>query len=88
MYNPRQARLQSGVNGGRFASYGAPHTSKASTRHGKGTKRAKAAKSGKQTARRQRASKQLTVSGRSRIRARTAAKAAGRGRGRLRGRHR
>jgi hypothetical protein len=89
VYSSRQARIQSGVNGGRFASYGDPHTSKASTkpsRSGK-AKATKKARSGKQTKRRQRSAKQLTVSQKARVMSRHT-RAASRGKGRLRGRHR
>lgn len=87
MYNPRQARIQTGVNGGRFASYGDPHTSKASTKPGKSHKKAAHAPSGKTRKPMKRAQKQLTVSGRSKLKARTAKKAA-HGKGRARGRWR
>jgi hypothetical protein len=89
VYSPRQARIQSGVNGGRFASYGDPHTRKASTHPSKSgkAKAAKKARSGKQAKRRQRRDTQLTVSQRARTKARTAQRAS-RGKGRLRGRWR
>jgi hypothetical protein len=80
MYSPRQPRIQSGVNGGRFASYGDPHTSKSATRRGK----AKRKTSGQ---RRLRRDKQLTISQKAHTRARHALKAS-RGKGRLRGKYR
>ena len=86
MYNPRQPRIQSGVNGGRFASYGDPHTSKSASRQGKQTKRKKA-KSGKQTKHRQHRDKQLTISQKARKKA-SHARSASRGKGRLRGKYR
>lgn len=79
MYNPRQARIQTGVNGGRFASYGDPHTSKAATRRGK----AKRKTSGQ---RRLARAKQQTIAQKAHVRSR--ARKTGRGKGRLRGRHR
>lgn len=89
MYNPRQPRIYKGVNGGRFASYGDPHTKKGSTWSHKQERDAsrKKAKSGKQTKRRQTRDKQLSISQKARARARTANRAS-RGKGRLRGRHR
>lgn len=88
MYNPRQARIQSGVNGGRFASYGDPHTAKASTqpsRSGK-AKSTKKAKSGKQAKRRLTRAKQETIAQKARVRSK--ASKTGRGMGRRTGRHR
>jgi hypothetical protein len=89
VYSPRQARIQSGVNGGRFASYGDPHTRKASTHPSKSgkAKATKKARSGKQTKHRARRAKQLTVSQHAKVKARTAQRAS-RGKGRLRGRWR
>jgi hypothetical protein len=76
MYNPRQARIQTGVNGGRFASYGDPHTSKASTKPGKSHKKLTHTAAGKTRKHPKRVQKQLTVSGRSKLKARTAKRAA------------
>lgn len=76
MYSPRQARIQSGVNGGRFASYGDPHTSKASTGRGHGGRKLTHTAAGKTRKHPKRAERQLTVSGRSKLKARTAKRAA------------
>lgn len=89
MYSPRQPRIYKGVNGGRFASYGDPHTKAGSTWPSKQAKQAKVerTKSGKKRKKPKRATKQLTVSARSKLKARHA-RAASRGKGRLRGRWR
>lgn len=88
MYNPRQPHIGSGVNGGRFCSYGAPHATTHSNPKVGHSRDRRTAKQGKGTVKRKgdhakrshtashRANRQLTVSQRAKAKARTVSRAA------------
>lgn len=90
IYNPRQPHIGSGVNGGRFCSYGAPHATTSSNpkvghsrdrrtaKQGKGTIKRKGIKAKRRHSATHRANgnRQLTVSQRAKAKSRSLSRAA------------